>query len=200
MPGIDDITQSYIDAIDNAYSTKFGVSIAQFIKHPEQYIDNKEEILLKEENLKAYINEYFDKQIDSLKDEYEEFTKVMESISAQSDRIKKVIMDEASSKKIPFIEPNTINISENMREDIIIEKYDDTIDSLISKLIDSSIYIADTSVYYQKYNVGSWLFSTGSRSYVLRIFVPNNPILSINSSKSMILNLVDYAFSVLRRS
>ena len=131
MVDIDKSVESYLDEIDNSYSSKFGISISQFLRHPEQYTDNKEELLPKINSLVSYINDYFDKIMTSLSDEKNRFDSIVESIDTQTKTIMSKIGEYAEKNNIPIIFPNSINVSNNIREDIIIDKYDESIDTLI---------------------------------------------------------------------
>jgi hypothetical protein len=96
-----------------------------------------------------------------------------------------VIKNKASFASIPFIRPGSIDRDVEKEEDIIILTYDNSVDSLITRLVGVVHYVADLSTQYKDYNLGSWLFS-GNKNYTLTINPPSSILFNIEVSKNEI--------------
>jgi len=91
---------------------------------------------------------------------------------------------------VPYIKPKSIERKEEADENVIIDKYEPGMESLIGKLLSNAVYVADVSVPYKNYILGSWLFS-GQKNYLLSLDTPTSLVLNIETSRDVISYLLD---------
>lgn len=181
-------TDSLIDSIDAQHSGT-GPKLRDILLHPDKYMlkPGSKELIGR---TRSDANSYFDALFDSMKDEQAKLTQQLESANAQYSRISQAIRDKAASLKIPYVRPTMIDVDRSRREYITVERYDETVEQLVSKFMGSSNYVADISIKYHEYTLGSWLFS-GDRAYVLALEQPKSPLMNLENSRITINGLLD---------
>jgi hypothetical protein len=184
-------TDQFIDSIDKKMTQGYNVSLRDLILNPDKFASMKD-IAGKIDGMRKDIGAYFTKIRDSMKDEEEAFEKLLEQADAQYTKIDGILSTKTALSRVPYIRPELIDADPNVKEEIFISQYNNSIDSLIAKLINVSNYVANLSGTYKKYNLGSWLFS-GQKAYVLTINVPQNPFMTIDRIDEEINTLLDGA-------
>ncbi len=182
-------TDQFISNIDEQINQTYGVGLRQLLLSPDGFA-NTPDILNKIDGIKGSVDEYFTNIRNGFNDERSDFEKALTDADAQYNKIESTISTKASLSRVPYIKSGTINVDSALREEIGIDTYDTSVDSLISKLVNISNYIADISTTYKKYYLGSWLFS-GQRAYVLTINPPDSPLIMLDQVNSEIDNLLD---------
>lgn len=184
-----DEADQFIGNIDEQISHTYGIELRQLLLSPDGFA-NTTDIMLKIDNIKAAVDDYFTGIRDSFKEEQMEFEKSLTSADAQYNKIEGVVSTKASLSRVPYIKTGTINVDATLREEIGIDGYDNDVDALIGKLVNISNYIADISTRYKKYYLGSWLFS-GQRAYVLSINQPDSPMIMVERVNTEIDDMLD---------
>ncbi len=181
----DDLTDSFIEGIDKTILKDSSFKLRNMLLNPTSYISkaSASESLKK---AKDAVEEYFSSVLLAFSSDKEKLDKELESSSVNFAKISSIIIEKATSLDIPFIKPYSLEITENNRESIIVEKYDPSIELFIGKLLSKSKYIADISGKYRGHTLGSWVFSS-DRAYILTIKPPESIILDIENSKDIIL-------------
>jgi hypothetical protein len=96
-----------------------------------------------------------------------------------------LISSKAAVARIPYIKPMFVSRNTDKEELVVVEKYEDTFDALLGRLVNISSYVADISSPYKEFRIGSWLFS-GGKNYVFSINPPASPVLAMENSKDVI--------------
>ena len=112
------------------------------------------------------------------------------------------VLDEADTTKtsfsrIPYIEPYDIKLNSENQEEIVIDQYNNAVDALVTKLVNVSNYVGNISSSYDKYTMGSWIFS-GQKVYMLSVYLPPSIISEMDSLNSQIDDLIDTAYQQIR--
>ena len=181
----DDLTDSFIEGIDKTILKDSSFKLRNLLLNPTTYASkpSANESLKK---AKEAVEEYFSSVFLAFSSDKEKLDKELESSSVNFAKMSSVITEKATLLDVPFIKPYSLEVTENNRESIIIEKYDPSIELLIGKLLSKSKYVGDISGKYHDHTLGSWIFSS-DRAYILTIKPPESIILDIENSKDIIL-------------
>ncbi len=174
----DEETDQFITNIDRQVVQSYGISLRELLLNPDRFASMKD-IGKKVDDIKAAVDNYFDKMRESMKEEQERFDQALEFADSQYAKIDGVISTKASLSRVPYVKPAYIDSDPTIKEEIFVEQYNNGLDALIGKMVNISNYIADVSTAYGKYNIGSWLFS-GQRSYVITVSTPTSVIMVID--------------------
>ncbi len=192
----DDQTDVFITNLDKALAAKYQVSLRDLLLDPDKFTNNKD-MLAKMEKMKDDIDKYFDGLKDDMADEKAAFTQSLENAGKLYDIVDNAIATKASFSRIPYIIPTDITYDTHGQEEITVEKYDNATDALLTKLINVSNYIGNVSATYDKYNIGSWVFS-GQKVYVLSIYLQESIIMDFDTANADINDLFDSAYQQIR--
>ncbi|MEM0200939.1 MAG: hypothetical protein QXD23_00865 [Candidatus Micrarchaeaceae archaeon] len=185
----DDLTDSFITGIDDTILKDSEIKLRDILMKPSKYAQKLDaNITLKK--MQSAINTYFSEVNKAFSSDQEKLNSDLESISVTYSKIMSVLNEKATSLKVPFIIPYTIDIKGQASENIIIDSYNSSIELLISKLIYSSKYIADMSTKYKEHTLGSWIFSS-DRLYILTIKPPESVIIDIENSQEILNNYLN---------
>lgn len=185
----DDQVDQFITSIDAITTSEAGISLREMLTHPEKYLSDKD-AAKKLDAVKAIVFTYFGNLTDSMKDEKEKLRSELESAGVQYISINNAIMDKAAGLKIPYIKPVLVDLNTDLKEEVVIEQYNDTIDALIGKFIAESTYVADLSGTYKGHTLGSWLFST-SKPLVLTIRPPEGLLIFVERANEAITSMLE---------
>lgn len=191
-------TDTFITNIDKTISKQYGISLRDFLQDPDKFSDTKD-ILAKVENIRAAVDEYFAGLRSSLTDESAAFTKALEEADAQYAKMDEAIATKASLSRVPYIKPFDVDFSPDAKEEITIDKFNNAADALVTKLIGVSSYVGDLSYSYDKYTIGSWIFS-GQKVYVVSCYLPDSIIMEIDGLNGKVDELINSAYQQLRLS
>ncbi len=184
----DEETGGIIESID-MQSSGDGPSLRDLLLNPQKYLLKPGSGSLVEK-LRTKANTYFDAILADMPADKEKFTSELESLNVQYVRLNQIISEKAISMNVPYIKPSFVNVDTTRREGITIDQYNSSVEQLIGKLISTSKYVADISVNYKEYMLGTWVFSS-DRAYVLTLKQPENPIMYLEASRTTINGLLD---------
>ncbi len=185
----DDQTDQFLLAIDQLTKEKNGTSIRDLLLNPYKYAGNKD-IKKTVDSIKSAVSGYFGEMLESMDDEVKKVVQELESCDVQYRKIDDVVSSKSYSLKVPYLKPTAVQINPDLREEIVIDQYNEKTDALIGKLISNSTYVADVSGTYNGHTLGSWLFSS-DKPYLLTIKPPVSTVLIVERSKDNILGLLD---------
>ncbi len=185
-------TDTFISNIDGDMVKQFGISLREFLLNPEKFASQKD-VDQKAKKMVDAVDAYFENAKSGLKEEQEELAKGLENADAQTTKIDGVIQTKAALSRVPYVKPIMVDINPSNREDIFIDQYNNAIDALLAKLINTSNYVADITTTYNNHNIGSWVFS-GNRTYVLTINLPESAITAIDDLQSDVDDIMNTAY------
>jgi hypothetical protein len=189
-------TDGLITNLDKQITKEYGLSLRELLLTPEKFAGQKD-ALQNAEKIRDYVSKYFSGVKDGMKDEQAEFTKELENADAQSAKIEEVISTKAALARIPFIKPYYVDFDPARKEEITVDKYDNSVDALIAKLVNVSDYVSDMSGIYGKYVIGSWLFS-GRKAYVISVYLEESIISSIDRMEEDLDSMIETAYQSLK--
>jgi len=123
--------------------------------------------------------------LSGLQDEQRELDQFLANSDLSYSKIDGLIATKAAAASVPYIQPYYVSPGQNDREEILIDRYDESMDLLLGKLTNVSNYVANLSGEYKEHKFGSWVFS-GPKTYVLTIRPPQSTIIEIERSSSLI--------------
>ena len=185
----DEQTDGFISDIDEAVTGKYNLSLRSLLINPNRYL-NKKDLAATLSGIRADEASYFDSLLENLKDEQARLESEMESMTAQYKQIDSVITNKSAIARVPYIKPLFVSRSPDREESIVIDKYEESMDALVGKLVAASNYVADVSATYKQYTLGSWIFS-GAKNHVLTINPPASPVLVIENSRTIIEDMLN---------
>ncbi len=187
----DEQTELFVKDIDTLCSPRYGVSARDIMLAPEKFAKTPD-ILNKIKNIRSDSDGYFEDVIKDFSAENDELEEDLKKADALYNQVSQSVSNKAALGRIPIIKTDNLDLSYSAPEVIYIDQLGGQLDTLVSKLVNFSNYIGDLSVSYRKYMLGSWLFS-GPRSYLVSVKAPDNPVLDIENSQSIINSLLDAA-------
>lgn len=184
-------TDAFIDDIDDTVSTKYSISLRTLLTNPEEYAETKD-ILDTVKKVKDEVDSYFENLMGELKTEQEELTNEMENADALYTKLDQAISSKAAVARVPYVKPVDVDTGNADVETVYLDQYNNNVDSLVTKFVNISNYIANLSTTYKKYNIGSWLFS-GERSYNLSVKQPESMVITVENSRDYLDDAVQNA-------
>jgi predicted RNA-binding protein with RPS1 domain len=185
----DDQTELFVREIDTLTTKKYSLSIRDVMLDPDRFVKT-EGIMAKLKGLRSESDNYFEDVMKDFQVEEENLEEDLKKADALYNQLSQVITSRASLGKVPVIKAADMDLSNSSQEIIYIDQLSAPIDSLVTKLVNSSIYIGDLSSSYRRYRLGNWLFS-GQRSYVIATRMPDNPVVMVEGSQKLIDSLLD---------
>lgn len=131
------------------------------------------------------VDAYFSDAKRSLAGEQARFEADLQKADAEYRKMDDVIRNKAVTARVPYLKPVFVDADAQGQEEITIDSYGSAVDLLITKLIGVSNYVADTSGSYDKYTLGSWVFS-GQKAYAITITPPSSPLVALDRSQNEI--------------
>lgn len=190
-----DETDPFVTDLDNSIGSKYNVSLRKLLVSPAEYASTKG-IADTVQNMRSAIDKYFTDLVADLSFEEEEFTKELTDADTLYNKVEQALSSKAAIAKIPYIRPADMDLSLVNPEIIYIDTYNNGLESLITKFINSSEYIANISSTYRKYNIGSWFFS-GNKGHVMAIKPPQSILVAIENAHNDIDSRMDDAATIL---
>ncbi len=185
----DEDTDGFISDLDDIVSKKYGMTLRSLLLNSAKYtgrLDAGATI----DGAKEEVRTYFDSLLEGLKDEQAKLHSELEIANSQYISVDSAVTDKAAAARIPYIKPMYVSRQRESEEVVFIERYDESLEPFVGKLVAASNYVADVSAVYKTYRLGSWLFS-GAKNHVLTINPPTSPILMIESSRDTVNDMLD---------
>ncbi len=186
----DELTDSFITGIDDSILKNSEIKLRDVLSNPSKYAQ-KSDATTTLKKMQSAVDTYFSEVKNTFASEIDKLNLELESISVIYSKITSIINEKTELLKIPLITPYTIDIKESNSENIIIDSYNTSLETLIAKLISSSNYVAEISTKYKDHTLGSWIFSA-DKIHIITIKPPENIIIDVENSQS---TLIDYLSS-----
>jgi hypothetical protein len=186
----DELTDSFITGIDDSILKNSEIKLRDVLSNPSKYAQ-KSDATTTLKKMQSAVDAYFSEVKNTFASEIDKLNLELESISVIYSKITSIINEKTELLKIPLITPYTIDIKESNSENIIIDSYNTSLETLIAKLISSSNYVAEISTKYKDHTLGSWIFSA-DKIHIITIKPPENIIIDVENSQS---TLNDYLSS-----
>jgi hypothetical protein len=186
-----DYSDGVMKNIDRQISTKYKLTLRSLLTDPSKYV-SQQNIQITIDNLKEEVQNYADGKAKDMVAEKKAFEDATMHSDALTSQLGQSIAMQAKQNKVPMIKPVAVDRDTTKEERIYVDSVDSGVSALVEKLVSSSVLIADFSAAYGKYKVGEWLFS-GSKNYVLAVYLPANSYLLLQSSRDELIGLLDAA-------
>ncbi len=188
-------TDQFVADIDDVVTKEYGISFRDLLLNPSKFRKNQK---AKDAmpGIKAEVDSYFDNIAKTMDDEKKKLESELDAANVQYDKIDEVIHIKSSALKVPYIKPLFVNRNVSSEETITVENYDEALDQMIGRLINVSHYVADVSVSYKDYMLGTWIFS-GPKNYILTINQPVSYLFTLEGSNRAINTLLETAGNIL---
>lgn len=184
-------TNPFITDLDNSVAKKYDVSLRRLFLNPEEY-EGVKDISDRIGKVRADVEAYFTDLEEGLEDERKEFTKDLEDADALYTKMEQAVSSKAAIAKVPYFKPADSDLSRIGSEIMYLDDYNNTLDAIILRLINSSEYVANVSTVYKKYNIGAWFFS-GERPRILSVNPPQSVLISIEAAHDEISDMLEAA-------
>jgi len=179
-----------IDDIDTSLAGKYVFTLRDLLENPDDYADTPD-IGKEIEKLKTDITSYFDKKKAEASEQTAKYKEDAMKATRLAEKLGMVVKDKAKGMKKPFITPVFFARKEDEDEVIFVDSYDTSYEALIDELMKSSIFIVDSSMPIETFNVGRWVFVGENKNKCLYIFFPVNPVGMFEVAKDQILLTLD---------
>ncbi len=185
-------TDVVISDIDSTLGNKYGkLNLRKLLADPSRYAAQAN-IVSDAQKMKKDIDGYFDGVLGGLSDQ----SKALDASLSKADSVTSQLMGnismQAKQNKLPLIKPVVIDRDITRDETIYIDGADGGVLALISKLVENSTYVADSTGSYRNMKLGEWVFGGSNKTYVLRVYVPQNEVMLIEGAR----NEIDRLFGV----
>ncbi len=188
-----DYTDGVIKNIDKQIGTssKYKFTLRSLLTDPSKYAAQPN-VQMAIGNLKEEVGKYIEGKSKAMEEERKVFEDAMASSDAVTSQLDQLITMHARQGNVPVIRPVTVDRDTTRDETIYISSMDGSVEALLERLVAGSMLIADSTTAYGNYRVGEWLFS-GSKNYVLSVFLPTNSYFLLQSSRDELVGLLDAA-------
>lgn len=185
----DEDTDNFVSDLDDVISKKYGMTLRSLLLNPAKYTDRQDADKLVN-GIRDDVRTYFNSLLENMKEEETKLQSEMEAANSQYIAVDSVITEKSAAARVPYIKPMYVSRQRESEEAVLIERYDESMEPFIGKLVNASNYIADVSAVYKTYHLGSWLFS-GAKNHVLTLNPPASPVLTIEGSRDTINGMLD---------
>jgi|SRR5271157_5725792 len=186
-----DYSDDIIKSIDRQISTKYKVTLRGLLTDPRRYAALPN-IQMTIGNLKEEVAKYIDAQAKGMAAEKKDFEDSAMRADSLTGQLSQSISMQAKQNNIPIIKPVAVDRDTGKEEHIYVDSVDSGVSALVARLVAGSLLIADFGIEYGNYKAGEWLFS-GSKNYVLTVYLPPNGYRLLQLSNDEIIGLLDAA-------
>lgn len=193
-----DYADEIISSVDSAMSAKYGkVSIRKFLTNPGKYAGSPD-MASNAQNMKNDVNAYLDTMLGELSSESKTLSDNLIKAESITTQLSQNISMQAKQNRLPLIKPITLDRDTTTDEIIYIDNVDSGVIALVEKLAAESVYIADSTTVYKDHKLGTWVFG-GSKTYVVRAYLPQSEVILVENAKDELNYLFDLSMSYLQK-
>ena len=189
-------TDIIIKDVDRKIGAKYKMSLRDFLSDPSKY-STQANVQVTISNMKEDVNDYINERLKSLDAEQKEVEDTASRADSITSQLMQIISAQAKQNHVVVIKPVSIDRDTTQDLHIFIDSIDNDSAYLIEKLVGSSTFVADFSFNYKEYKIGEWLFS-GNKTYLLTVYMPENNVTSLESSRTELQDLFDSAGDFIR--
>jgi hypothetical protein len=187
-----DYADNVITDVDTELGNKYGkMNLRKFLSNPAKFADQPD-FQTAAQGMRKETNAFIDGLLDGLQKERRDLDNALAKADSITTQITSNISMQAKQNKVPMIKPVFIERDQTRDVAIYIDNMDSSVLGLIEKLSADCTYISDNTATYSDKKIGEWLFG-GRKSYILRVFMPNNQAMALQDAKSEINGLFDIA-------
>ncbi|MEM0086751.1 MAG: hypothetical protein QW774_01970 [Candidatus Micrarchaeaceae archaeon] len=185
----DDTTDIFVTELDKKVEDSHGFKLRDLLLNPINYT-SRADFADTFADIRKIVDDYFKGLHDTYADDEQKFNSDLEEVSNEYSKIDGLLSQKAAAASIPYIKPINVVRNTDNDENIVITKYEGSMDALFERLIRQSNYVADLSTQYKQYTIGSWLFS-GSKQYLVSLRMPESIAFDLQDAESTIGALLD---------
>lgn len=190
-----DYTDFVIDGMDNSIGKKYKMSIRDFLTDPESF-GSDPNIQNTIKGMADDVNAYIDQALSKMTAQKQELDGNLTRADSVTKQLAQSISMQAKQNRIPMIVPVSVDRDDTKEEAISVDAAGSDILALIEKLAAASAFIADFTTQYDNSLIGNWFFS-GQKNYTINVYLPDNDVISLESSRSELLALLDAASALI---
>ena len=187
-------TEEALEKLDSSMLQRYKLSLRDIMSNPVEY-STKPGINDTINSMKREIDSYFSEILLSHAQEQKTLDAELKRIGDIYTKIDSIIESKAKELNIPYINPMEISRETSGEETIMIYDFEESIATLVNKLVENCVYVADLSTDYKDNPIGYWLFS-GSKSRALSVNPPQSPLIEIQGSHDEINTALDSAMAL----
>lgn len=177
-----DYTDTVIKQITPTIKTKYNVDLNSLMLNPSQF--SGKPVASQLGDVIKDVNSEIDKMVESFGTASERLQDDMSKCDSISKRLAQQISLHAKQNNVPLVVPYLLERDVDKEEVIYVDNADDSTMQLAEKLVSMSTTVFTLSAEYKDYSLGGWVFSTPSKTYLLRVNVPLNPVLDLEGARN----------------
>jgi hypothetical protein len=163
-----------IDDIDKSIAGKYIFTLRDLLENPGDYAETQD-IGKEIDKLKLDVNSYFDNIISGASEQVTQYKDDAMKATRLAEKFEGVLKDKAKGAKKPFLSPFYFARNEDEDEVIFIDNYDTSYEALVDKLLESSMFVINTTMEVDTFKMGRWVFVGQNKNRGISIFFPTNP-------------------------
>lgn len=173
-------TEEMLVKLDSYILQKYKLSMRDIMSNPAEY-STKPGINETISAMEQEVDKYFSEVMSTHAQEQKALDIDLKRIEDLYNKINSLIETKAKELNVPYINPMGISRETTGEETVIIYEFDEEIGSLVSKLVESSVYVADLSTEYADHPIGYWFFS-GPKGRAISISPPESSLIELQNS------------------
>lgn len=179
-----------IDDIDKSLEGKYVFTLRDLLENPTDYAETQD-IAKEIDKLKDDVNAYFDDMVAGASEQVTKYKEDAMKATRLADKFEGVLKDKAKSAKKPYVTPFYFVRNEEEDETIFIDNYDTSYEALVDELLESTMFIVNTSIPVDTFRMGRWVFVGVNKNRGISIYFPANPVGVLNLAKEQLANAID---------
>ncbi len=191
-----DFTDFVITNIDKKLGNKYKVSLRNLLSNPSKY-SAQQDIQTVIKSMSQDVDLYVDDAVSEMPDEAKRLDDALSKADAVTKQLASTVSMYSKQNKVPLIKPVSINRDLTAEETVSVDSANADVLSLVQKLIGSATLIADFSYKYRDAMIGSWFFG-GQKNYTITVYMPDNDVALLESSRNEIKGLLNGASVLVR--
>lgn len=184
-----DQTDILITVIEPAVKEKFSISLRDLLTTPSKYAGT-DGFSTTISNIQEEVKNYVDSTIEGMPEEKRKFENDAIKCDSVTKQLSQNISLQTKQNNVPLIKPDSMDRDTDADQTLYISSVDNSMLSLVQKLVASSAFVADFSSSYRNYNIGEWLFSS-SRNYVIRVNLKPSALITLDSARDELNGLLN---------
>lgn len=193
-----DLWSEYTDGllrdIDKKLAGKYKMTIRDMLENFPKYAAQPN-IKMTLGNMKEDANSYIDDLLSKMQTAVKALNNNMSLANDITKQLSQNIMMQTRQHSIALITPEDITRDTDAEEVVEISTVDEQVMKLVEKLVSASNFVGDFSYTFKDYNIGSWLFSSNMKNYLLNVYIEGNDAYDIENSREEINDLLENAMN-----
>ncbi len=183
-----------ISILEPTVKEKSGLSLRDLLTDPGKYADT-EGLDTKISNIRETAKVYVDTTIDGMPEEKKSFEDDAIKCDSVTKQLGQNISLQTKQNNVPIVKPDSMERNTDGDEVFYISSVDNSVLSLVQKLVTESKFVVDVGYSYRNYNIGEWLFG-GAKNYVISVNLKPSAIIALDSARDELNVLLDQVVSL----